>query len=35
MVLKVLYLTVSALGGCGGLDRTDFNSFYFGRVWQS
>ena len=35
MVLKVLDLTVSTLGGCAGLDRTDFNSFYFGRVWQS
>ena len=21
------------MGGCGGLERTDFNSFYFGRVW--
>ena len=28
-VLKVLELTVSTLGGCGGLERTDFNSFYF------
>ena len=25
-------LTVSTLGGCGGTERTDFNSFYFGRV---
>ena len=32
MVLKELILTVSTLGGCGGLERTDFNSFYFGRV---
>ena len=30
MVLKELTLTVSTLGGCGGLERTDFNSFYFG-----
>ena len=35
MVSKVLDLTVSTLGGCGGLERTDFNSFYFGKVWQS
>ena len=27
--------TVSTLQGCGGLERTDFNSFYFGRVRQS
>ena len=32
MVLKVLDLMVSTLGGCGGLERTDFNSFYFGKV---
>ena len=31
--LKELVLTVSTLGGCGGLERTDFNSFYFGRAW--
>ena len=30
-VLKELILTVSTLGGCGSLERTDFNSFYFGR----
>ena len=35
MVLKVLDLTVFSLGGCDGLERTDFNSFYFARVWQS
>ena len=35
MVLKVLDLTVSTLRGCGGLERTDFNSFYFWKVWQS
>ena len=29
-VLKELILTVSTLGRCGGVDRTDFNSFYFG-----
>ena len=34
-VLKELILTVSTLGGCGSLERTDFNSFYFGKVWQS
>ena len=28
-VLKELILTVSTLGGCGSLERTDFNSFYF------
>ena len=22
------------LKGCGGLGKTDFNSFYFGRVWD-
>ena len=30
MVLKELILTVSTLGGCGDLERTDFNSFYLG-----
>ena len=30
-----LILTVSTLSGCGGLLRTDFNSFHFGRVWWS
>ena len=34
-VLKELNLTISTLGGCGTLERTDFNSFYFGKVWQS
>ena len=29
--LKELILTVSTLGGCGGLERTDFNSIYFGK----
>ena len=32
MVMRKLILTVSTLGGCGGLERTDFNSFYVGRV---
>ena len=31
VVLKELILRVSIFGGCGGLERTDFNSFYFGR----
>ena len=34
-VLKELILTVSTLGRYGSLKRTDFNSFYFKRVWQS
>ena len=33
MILKELILTVSTMGGCGGLERTDCNSFNFGRVW--
>ena len=32
MVLKELILTVSTLGEAGGLKRTDFDTFYFGRV---
>ena len=28
MVLKELILTVSTLGRCGSLEKTDFNSFY-------
>ena len=46
MVLKELILTVSTLnewmltvstvGGSGGVERTDFNCFYFGgRKWWS
>ena len=35
MVLKELILTVSTLGRYGSLERTDFNSFYFGKVWCS
>ena len=30
VVLKEVILTISTLGGSGGLKRTDFNSFYFG-----
>ena len=30
-VLKNLNLTVSTLQRCGGLERTAFNSFYFGK----
>ena len=30
-----LILTVFTFGGCDGLERTDFNNFYFGNVWQS
>ena len=32
MVLKGLILTVSTLQGFGGLERNEFNSFYFGKV---
>ena len=32
MVLKELILLVSTLGRCGGLERTDFNSFSFRQV---
>ena len=32
MFLKELNLSVSTLEGCGGLESTEFNSFYFGRV---
>ena len=35
MVLKELNLTISTLKECGGLERTDFNIFYFGKVWWS
>ena len=35
MVLNDMILTVSTLGGSGGLERTDFISFYFQRVWWS
>ena len=30
VVLKELIFNSVYLGGCGGLERTDFNSFYFG-----
>ena len=29
VVLKELILTISTLGGSGGLERTNFNNFYF------
>ena len=32
MILKELILTVSMSGGCGHLERTDFNSFHF---WEA
>ena len=32
-VLKELILTVSTLGRYGSLERTDFNTVYFGKVW--
>ena len=35
MVLKILDITVSTLGGCNVLERNYFNNFYFGNVWQS
>ena len=35
VVLKELILTLSTLGGYGGLERTDFNTFYFGSMWWS
>ena len=33
--LVKLILTLSTLGECRSFERTDFNSFYFGKVWQS
>ena len=35
VILKELILTVSTFGGCGGLQRINFNSFYIGRLWWS
>ena len=35
MVLKNVFVAVSTLGGCGGLEGTDFEQFYFGSVWWS
>ena len=32
MVLKEQFLIVPILGWCGGLERTDFKSFYVGRI---
>ena len=35
MVLKELILTVTALGGCGGFERTHFSTVSTsGRVWS-
>ena len=35
VVLKELILTLSTMAWCGDLVRTNFNSFYYGRVWWS
>ena len=35
MVLKNVFVAVSTLAGCGGLEGTDFEQFYFGSVWWS
>ena len=35
MVLKEADFNSFYIGGCGGLERTHFNSFYCGRVWWS
>ena len=35
VVLKELIFNNSTLGRCGGLERTDFNRLYFGKVWLS
>ena len=32
VVLKELILAFTTLGGCSGLERTDFSIYYFGRV---
>ena len=32
MVLKEMILYISTLGGCDGLERTNFNSFHLGGV---
>ena len=32
---KDWFLTISTFGGCGCHERTDFNYFYFGRIWSS
>ena len=33
VVLKLIDLTITILEECSGLERTDFNSFPFARVW--
>ena len=35
MVLKELICNSFILEWCGGVERTDFNNFYVGRVWWS
>ena len=35
VALKELILTLSTLRGCGSLERTHFNTLYFGRVQWS
>ena len=35
MGLKKLNVTISTLEGCGGLERAEFNCFYFRRLWWS
>ena len=35
MVLKEPIVNSCTLGECGGLERTEFNSLYFGSVWWS
>ena len=36
MVLKELdFNSFYFAESCGGLERTNFNSFYLGKVWQS
>ena len=35
MGLKELNVTISTLEGCGGLERAEYNSFYFRRLWWS
>ena len=35
MLLKELIFNRFHIGGYSGLERTDFDCFYFGRVWQS
>ena len=36
VVLKeLIFLTISTFRGCGGPERTDFNSFLFRQVWWS